>query len=176
MVLKGLILISMLGVCYAAKHAYSSQSIVLYNDHKQEKHVEAAVEKVVIPVATIVKPVAKVVPNPHYVVKEEPQHKGHAYSSQNIQRHDVPAKPPADWNPEGGHAKYEFDYKIEDPHTGDKKFQHEARDGHVVKGVYSLHEADGSIRTVKYAADKKTGFTADVKHATKHIEENKYHH
>lgn len=57
-----------------------------------------------------------------------------------------------------GHAKYEFQYKVEDPHTGDNKYQHESRDGHKVHGVYSLHEADGSIRTVHYAADKKTGY------------------
>lgn len=56
-----------------------------------------------------------------------------------------------------GHPKYEFEYKVEDPHTKDNKFQHEARDGDFVKGVYSLHEADGSIRTVEYSADKHTG-------------------
>lgn len=55
------------------------------------------------------------------------------------------------------YPKYEYEYKVEDPHTGDKKYQHESRDGDVVKGVYSLHEADGSIRTVEYTSDKKTG-------------------
>ncbi|TKX27828.1 cuticular protein RR-2 [Spodoptera litura] len=55
------------------------------------------------------------------------------------------------------HPKYEFAYKVEDPHTGDKKYQHEARDGDVVKGVYSLHEPDGTVRIVEYHADKKTG-------------------
>ncbi|XP_047986056.1 extensin-3-like [Leguminivora glycinivorella] len=62
------------------------------------------------------------------------------------------------------HPKYEFEYKVEDPHTGDKKAQHEARDGDVVKGYYSLHEADGSVRTVEYSADKHNGFNANVKH------------
>lgn len=55
------------------------------------------------------------------------------------------------------HPKYEFEYKVEDPHTGDNKYQHESRDGDKVEGVYSLHEADGSIRTVKYTADKHSG-------------------
>ena len=55
------------------------------------------------------------------------------------------------------HPKYEFTYKVEDPHTGDKKSQHESRDGDVVKGVYSLHDADGTIRVVEYHADKKSG-------------------
>lgn len=56
-----------------------------------------------------------------------------------------------------GPAKYEFEYQVKDPHTGDHKYQHEHRDGHKVKGVYSLHEADGSVRTVEYAADKHAG-------------------
>lgn len=47
---------------------------------------------------------------------------------------------------------------MEDPHTGDKKSQHESRDGHVVKGVYSLHQPDGAVRIVEYHADKKTGW------------------
>ncbi|NP_001166648.1 cuticular protein RR-2 motif 120 precursor [Bombyx mori] len=55
------------------------------------------------------------------------------------------------------HPQYAFEYKVEDPHTGDNKYQHETRDGDVVKGVYSLHEADGTIRTVEYSADKHSG-------------------
>lgn len=46
---------------------------------------------------------------------------------------------------------------MEDPHTGDNKFQHETRDGDVVKGAYGLHEADGSVRTVEYSSDKHHG-------------------
>ncbi|PZC79472.1 hypothetical protein B5X24_HaOG216355 [Helicoverpa armigera] len=74
------------------------------------------------------------------------------------------------------HPKYEYEYKVEDPHTGDKKFQHESRDGDVVKGVYSLHEPDGSIRTVKYSSDKKTGFNAEVSHKGHFKHEHHYHH
>ena len=55
------------------------------------------------------------------------------------------------------YPKYQYEYKVADPHTGDNKFQHEFRDGDVVKGVYSLQEADGSIRTVEYSSDKHTG-------------------
>ncbi|XP_026751400.1 cuticle protein 7-like [Galleria mellonella] len=100
------------------------------------------------------------------------QHHHHkpAISSQHIERHDIPAHPPKDFLEHHGPAKYEFEYKVHDPHTGDDKFQHETRDGHHVKGVYSLHEADGSIRTVHYTADKKQGFQADIKHSTKHVE------
>lgn len=59
---------------------------------------------------------------------------------------------------------YSFSYGVKDPHTGDIKSQWEKREGDVVKGHYSLMEADGSIRTVEYTADKVNGFNAIVKH------------
>ncbi|XP_050307182.1 cuticle protein 19-like [Anthonomus grandis grandis] len=59
-------------------------------------------------------------------------------------------------------AKYEFDYGVQDPHTGDHKSQHEVRDGDVVKGSYSVAEADGTLRTVHYTADAHNGFNAVV--------------
>lgn len=59
-------------------------------------------------------------------------------------------------------AKYEFNYGVQDHHTGDIKQQHEVREGDVVKGEYSLKEADGTYRTVKYTADKHNGFNAQV--------------
>ncbi|VEN46131.1 unnamed protein product [Callosobruchus maculatus] len=79
--------------------------------------------------------------------------------------------------------KYTFKYGVSDHHTGDIKSAHEERDGDVVKGQYSLVEPDGSIRTVKYTADKHSGFNAIV-HKTepsKHIqlehhEQPEYHH
>jgi hypothetical protein len=60
------------------------------------------------------------------------------------------------------YPKYAFNYGIKDPHTGDVKSQHEERDGDVVKGQYSLVEADGSVRTVDYTADDHNGFNAVV--------------
>ncbi|KPI97773.1 Cuticle protein 19 [Papilio xuthus] len=118
---------------------------------------------------------------------------GHAFSSQHISRHDGPAEvvhvqghDGKGHGHDGGHGhgfidyyahpKYEFDYKVEDPHTGDKKHQHEYRDGDVVKGVYSLHEPDGSVRVVEYHGDKHSGFHADVKHSTHHIVPKHEHH
>ncbi|XP_018322300.1 adult-specific cuticular protein ACP-20-like [Agrilus planipennis] len=59
-------------------------------------------------------------------------------------------------------AHYSFNYGVADHKTGDNKHQHEERDGDVVKGEYSLHEPDGTIRTVKYTADKHNGFNAVV--------------
>lgn len=58
--------------------------------------------------------------------------------------------------------KYSFNYAVNDPHTGDVKHHNEERDGHVVKGSYSLKEADGSTRIVEYHADKHSGFNAKV--------------
>jgi Insect cuticle protein len=60
------------------------------------------------------------------------------------------------------YPKYSFNYGIKDPHTGDIKSQVEERDGDVVKGSYSLVEADGSVRTVDYTADDHNGFNAVV--------------
>nr|XP_032510867.1 cuticle protein 8-like [Danaus plexippus plexippus] len=60
------------------------------------------------------------------------------------------------------YPKYEYSYSVADGHSGDNKQQQESRDGDVVKGSYSFHEADGSIRSVEYSADDKNGFNAVV--------------
>jgi Insect cuticle protein len=61
------------------------------------------------------------------------------------------------------YPKYKFEYGVKDPKTGDHKSQWEIRDGDVVKGEYTLDEADGTKRVVEYHADGKTGFHAIVK-------------
>ncbi|XP_050299955.1 adult-specific cuticular protein ACP-20-like isoform X2 [Anthonomus grandis grandis] len=58
--------------------------------------------------------------------------------------------------------KYEYKYAVGDGHTGDQKQQSEVRVGDVVHGEYSLAEPDGTIRVVKYTADKVNGFNAQV--------------
>lgn len=63
--------------------------------------------------------------------------------------------------------KYEFKYIVTDPKTGDQKEQEETRVGDVVKGQYSLAEPDGTIRVVKYTADKVNGFNAIVERVGK---------
>ncbi|ODM94355.1 Cuticle protein 19.8 [Orchesella cincta] len=60
------------------------------------------------------------------------------------------------------YPRYQYSYGVNDKYTGDQKTHTEARDGDVVKGQYSLVEADGSIRTVTYTADKYNGFNAVV--------------
>ena len=59
--------------------------------------------------------------------------------------------------------RYEFNYAVNDPHTGDNKAQSEVREGDVVKGSYSLTEPDGTLRVVEYTADAARGFNAIVK-------------
>ncbi|XP_055529275.1 cuticle protein-like [Wyeomyia smithii] len=61
------------------------------------------------------------------------------------------------------YPKYQFEYGVDDPHTGDHKKQWEYRDGDVVKGGYMLKEADGTTRLVEYTADDHNGFNAVVK-------------
>ncbi|CAH1996490.1 unnamed protein product [Acanthoscelides obtectus] len=111
----------------------------------------------------------------HHLAVEE--HSGHQHYHHHIvpkEEHIVDYYSP---------PKYTFKYGVSDHHTGDIKSAHEERDGDVVKGQYSLVEPDGSIRTVKYTADKHSGFNAIV-HKTepsKHIqlehhEQPEYHH
>ncbi|XP_018566225.1 adult-specific cuticular protein ACP-20-like [Anoplophora glabripennis] len=61
-----------------------------------------------------------------------------------------------------GHAAYEFAYGVQDPHTHDLHSQKEHRDGKHVVGEYTLHEADGTQRIVKYVSGPHTGFEAIV--------------
>uniref|UniRef100_A0A1I8NM98 Uncharacterized protein n=1 Tax=Stomoxys calcitrans TaxID=35570 RepID=A0A1I8NM98_STOCA len=60
------------------------------------------------------------------------------------------------------HPQYRFSYGVDDRLTGDSKSQFEERDGDVVRGEYSLIDADGYKRTVQYTADAVNGFNAVV--------------
>nr|CAH7753749.1 unnamed protein product [Callosobruchus chinensis] len=63
------------------------------------------------------------------------------------------------------HPEYHYEYHVGDHHTKDYKSKHEVREGHKVKGTYSLLEPDHkTIRIVDYVADKKQGFIAKVSH------------
>ncbi|XP_014368484.2 larval/pupal rigid cuticle protein 66 [Papilio machaon] len=55
-----------------------------------------------------------------------------------------------------------FSYGVADPYTGDYKSQIESRAGDRVRGQYSLLDADGTRRTVDYAAGAE-GFNANVR-------------
>lgn len=51
---------------------------------------------------------------------------------------------------------------MKDPKTKDSHSHWEHRDGDEVHGEYSLDEADGTKRIVRYSSDKKNGFQAHV--------------
>ncbi|XP_061399203.1 larval cuticle protein A2B-like [Musca vetustissima] len=60
------------------------------------------------------------------------------------------------------HPQYKFGYGVQDAVSGDTKTQVEERDGDVVRGEYTLIDADGYKRTVQYTADPVHGFNAVV--------------
>ncbi|XP_065356974.1 cuticle protein-like [Calliphora vicina] len=60
------------------------------------------------------------------------------------------------------HPQYKYGYNVQDNISGDSKSQVEERDGDVVRGEYSLIDADGYRRTVQYTADPINGFNAVV--------------
>ncbi|CAH0604983.1 unnamed protein product [Chrysodeixis includens] len=103
----------------------------------------------------------------------------HGFSSQYVNRHDGHHQ---EVHTGHGHhdyfayPKYDFGYEVSDEHTGDHKSQHEHRDGDVVKGYYSLHEPDGTIRHVDYHGDDHSGFHATHKHSTHHIVPHHHHY
>uniref|UniRef100_A0AAG5D7R4 Uncharacterized protein n=1 Tax=Anopheles atroparvus TaxID=41427 RepID=A0AAG5D7R4_ANOAO len=66
------------------------------------------------------------------------------------------------------YPKYQFEYGVKDPLTGDHKSQWEMRDGDIVKGSYTLDEPDGTQRIVEYRVDDKNGFVAiNLTHETR---------
>ncbi|XP_065356953.1 cuticle protein 21 [Calliphora vicina] len=83
-------------------------------------------------------------PQQHHVLLQKTQHAAH------------------EEYPDDPHPKYNFAYQVEDTLSGDSKSQTETRDGDVVQGEYSLTDADGFRRTVKYTADDVNGFNAVV--------------
>ncbi|XP_028130656.2 uncharacterized protein LOC114326467 [Diabrotica virgifera virgifera] len=62
---------------------------------------------------------------------------------------------------------YKFEYAVNDKKSHDIKHQKEERKGDKVEGVYSLVEDGGNVRTVKYVADWKNGFRAEVLNSKK---------
>ncbi|CAH3821861.1 unnamed protein product [Pieris brassicae] len=159
--LFALVTVSSAGLLPAAVHyssaaAVSSQSIVRH-DQQQAKLAIAA------PVAYQAAPVYHATPVYHSAPAPVAYHAAPA----PVAYHAAPghyAAPVAKVvaHEEIAHPKYEYSYSVSDPHTGDDKQQQEVRDGDVVKGSYSFHEADGSIRTVEYSADDHSGFNAVV--------------
>ncbi|XP_030039479.2 LOW QUALITY PROTEIN: cuticle protein 8 [Manduca sexta] len=174
-VLCAFVAVSQAGVLVAPAHysplpRCSSQSIV--------RHDEGHAAGLVAPVAkvAVAAPVYHAAPAPVYHAAPAPvYHAGPArisyaapapvvyHAPAPIAYHAPIAKVlAAREDQEIAYPKYEYNYSVADGHTGDNKSQQESRDGDVVKGSYSFHEADGSIRTVEYSADDHNGFNAVV--------------
>ncbi|XP_055850441.1 cuticle protein 7-like [Episyrphus balteatus] len=71
--------------------------------------------------------------------------------------HHIPRKYDYD-----SHPQYKYGYNIQDIASGDSKSQVETRNGDKVNGEYSLLDADGFKRIVKYTSDSINGFNAFV--------------
>ncbi|EAT34226.1 AAEL013511-PA [Aedes aegypti] len=59
---------------------------------------------------------------------------------------------------------YSYSYVVRDDKSGDRKSQHESRQGDQVRGQYRMMESDGTERIVDYSADDRNGFNAVVRH------------
>lgn len=99
---------------------------------------------VIVPTVPAVKTVAVVTPIVKTVAVAQP----------------ILTKTVAEFDP---HPQYKYSYDIQDSISGDSKSQFEERDGDVVRGEYSLIDADGFKRIVQYTADALNGFNAVVR-------------
>ncbi|CAG4938140.1 unnamed protein product [Colias eurytheme] len=149
---------------YSSAAAVSSQSIVR---HDQPQAYAAPVAKLAAPAVYHAAPASVYHAAPAAVYQAAPAQVYHsapapvAYHAAPV-HYAAPVAKVVAQPEEFAHPKYDFSYAVSDPHTGDDKQQQESRDGDVVKGSYSFHEADGSIRTVEYTADDHNGFNAVV--------------
>ncbi|XP_060535064.1 cuticle protein 19.8 [Cylas formicarius] len=57
---------------------------------------------------------------------------------------------------------YQFGFDVKDDQYTNYQNRKEEREGNKITGSYSVVDADGYIRTVKYTADPKEGFKAEV--------------
>ncbi|KAL0840219.1 hypothetical protein ABMA28_015508 [Loxostege sticticalis] len=152
---------------YSSAAAVSSQSIVRHDQQPSTKLVAAApVYHAPAQVAYHAAPAAvtyHAAPAPVAYHAAPAQVSYHAAPAA-VAYHAAPAAKVlvAHHEEEDSHPKYEYSYSVADGHSGDNKSQQESRDGDVVKGSYSFHEADGSVRTVEYTADDHNGFNAVV--------------
>lgn len=97
-----------------------------------------------------------------YVSRHDANIAGHSKGGDHYDYHHYPA--------------YKYEYGVHDPKTHDHKSQWEHRDGDKVHGEYTLDEADGTKRIVKYSSDKHGGFTAHVERVGHAHHPSHYHH
>ncbi|KAE8574000.1 Cuticle Protein CPR RR-2 [Halyomorpha halys] len=154
-------------------HSYPAPEAHSYPDHEINSYPAPEVESYTAPEVN-----NYIAPEPHYLSPTEQGYAPEAHSYLEKQRQHGNVQPVVLGSAEGyaekdhseekhpidyySHPKYSYKYGVEDPHTGDMKSVKEERDGDKVRGEYSLVEPDGTIRTVRYTADKVNGFNAVV--------------
>ncbi|CAH2107163.1 unnamed protein product [Euphydryas editha] len=145
-------------VHYSPAAAVSSQSIVRHDEHA----APIARVSVAAPVAYHAAPALTYHAAPATVAYHAAPAVAYHAAPAAVAYHATPVTKVIAQAEEIAYPKYEYSYSVADGHSGDNKQQQEIRDGDVVKGSYSFHEADGSVRTVEYSADDHNGFNAVV--------------
>nr|XP_027215627.1 cuticle protein 19-like [Penaeus vannamei] len=64
--------------------------------------------------------------------------------------------------PAFGPAKYDFNYAVNDPPSGNDFGHQESRDGDFTQGSYYVRLPDGRLQTVNYNVQGDSGFVAEV--------------
>ncbi|XP_063591580.1 pro-resilin-like [Penaeus indicus] len=64
--------------------------------------------------------------------------------------------------PDFGPAKYDFNYAVNDPPSGNDFGHQESRDGDFTQGSYYVRLPDGRLQTVNYNVQGDSGFVAEV--------------
>ncbi|XP_063591567.1 pro-resilin-like [Penaeus indicus] len=64
--------------------------------------------------------------------------------------------------PAFGPAKYDFNYAVNDPPSGNDFGHQESRDGDFTQGSYYVRLPDGRLQTVNYNVQGDSGFLAEV--------------
>ncbi|XP_042866886.1 pro-resilin-like [Penaeus japonicus] len=64
--------------------------------------------------------------------------------------------------PASGPAKYDFNYAVNDPPSGNDFGHQEARDGDNTQGSYYVLLPDGRLQKVTYTVNGDSGYVADV--------------
>ncbi|XP_059084163.1 uncharacterized protein LOC131881341 [Tigriopus californicus] len=135
----------------AESESKSQDEKLAYPDFPEVNELDALELSAAIPLATPVVPVGPATPIPHH------EHSSPTVSGETKIVHVSPVQ-----THDKSRPKFEYNYGVSDPVTGDQKTHTESRDGDVVRGQYSFVDSDGSIRTVTYTADSEHGFQAVV--------------
>jgi len=81
--------------------------------------------------------------------------------AENIQPHYQEHHEEPSYKEEAG-KPYKFDYGVRDDYSGANYGHSEASDGDAITGSYKVLLPDGRVQTVRYVADHKNGFQAEV--------------